>query len=191
VKNKIILVVLLSSIFCSACFCQVETASRRNFNIGISDGIGGSYFFRLIPALDLRYKNINLRIAPQPGAIGGGISYEILPLSKIYKDAYWIVSAYGSYGTYTQSVVDTNIKSSDPYSKSKISYYSFMGMTGVKLYLGGRAYSQFQIGAINTNNKNVFKYNNSNFTSLYLEFSIGVNLFRNRPKIEEVGVEEE
>ena len=191
--KKVLIVVFISALSFK-CFSQVQAPERRKFNIGISDGIGGSYFFKFIPALDVRYKSINLRVAPQPGEIGGGLSYEILPFSKIYKDAYWIVSAYGSYGKYTQSVYDSTIKNKNPqldYINSQINYYSAMIMTGAKLYLGGRAYSQFQIGVIHTNSSDLLKYNSSKFTSLYVEFSVGVNLFRNRPKQEEIGVEEE
>ena len=183
-----LLVLFLINILSFNSFSQIKAPQRRNFNIGISDGLGGSFFFKLIPALDLRYKKINLRIAPQPSEIGGGLSYEVLPFSKVYKDAFWIVSAYGGSGKYTQSIFDNTQNS---FVSSKISYYSAMIMTGAKLYLGNRAYSQLQIGVIHTNSSALLKYDNSKFTSLYVEFSVGVNLFRNYPKPEEIGVEEE
>jgi len=192
--RKLFIVFFLINILSFYSYSQVETLKRRDFNIGVSDGLGGSYFFKFIPALDLRYKSLNLRIAPQPGAIGGGVSYEILPFSKISKDAYWIASAYGSYGSYTESVYDSTIKNPNPqkdYITSRINYYSVMIMSGAKLYLGSRAYSQLQIGVIHTNNSDLLKYNNSKFTSLYIEFSVGINLFANYPKSKETGVEEE
>jgi len=165
-KKYVLILILLFSAFVS--FGQIESPSRRVFNIGTFVGIGGASIAP-IPTLDLRYRGTTVRIAPGYKYNGIGITQEVFPLSKSFYNVYWLASAYLVQGTQ------------DIHANVTTDYTSISGLVGLKYYIGTRFFSELQLG-IENRKKSTPGYETTNKTSPYFEFGIGINLFRNFPK---------
>jgi len=164
-RNVLILTLLLSTI---VSFGQTDSPQRRVFNIGTFIGLGGASVAP-IPTLDLRYRGTTLRVAPGYHYNGIGIAQELFPVSKSFYNAYWLLSAY-----YVQGTQDIHVNVTTDYT-------SISGLFGIKYYMGTRFFSELQLGAVNST-KTTPGYETTNKTSVYFEFGIGINLFRNYPK---------
>lgn len=149
-------------------FSQIETPPRKSFNIGLFTGLGGANVTP-IPALDIRFKGSNLRLAPGYRYNGAGIVQEIIPFSKTFYNAYWIVSVFYIEG------------SEDIHANVKTNYKSYAGLAGLKYYMGRHFFTEFQLGAIYTE-KNTIGFNDKDAVSPYFEFGLGFNIFKNYPR---------
>jgi hypothetical protein len=152
-------------------FAQIKTPDKKPFNVGIFSGIGGLNFTP-IPGVDLQYKGNILRLAPGYRVMGAGYIREILPLSEVFYNWYWIGSLYGAIGK------EDNLLGATPGETITSTTYKGIVMTGAKVYFHRRWYSQIQGGVSYT------QYKASGFPtdtelSPYFEFSLGINLFRN------------
>lgn len=148
---------------------QIKTPDKRPFNVGLFSGIGGLNFTP-IPGLDLHYKGNILRVAPGYRVMGAGYIREILPLSEVFYNWYWIGSVYGAIGKEDDLVgsLGKTITST---------FYKGFVLTGAKVYFHRRWYSQIQGGVSYTEYKAEGFPIDTEF-SPYFEFSLGVNLFK-------------
>lgn len=150
---------------------QIKTPDKRPFNVGIFSGIGGLNFTP-IPGLDLHYKGNILRLAPGYRVAGAGYVREIIPLSEVFYNWYWIGSVYGAIGK------EDDIYGSPTFEKVTTTYYKGFVLTGAKVYFHRRWYSQIQGGISYTEYKTPGYPIDTEF-SPYFEFSLGLNLFKN------------
>jgi hypothetical protein len=167
IQRSILILILLFYTFVS--FAQLESPSRKIFNIGTFIGLGGTSISP-IPTLDLRYKGTTLRIAPGYNYNGIGIAQELFPISKSFYNVYWLASAYIVHGT-TQEL----------HANMTTEYTSISGLVGLKYYMGTRFFSELQLG-IENRKKSTPGFDATNKIAPYFEFGIGINLFRNFPK---------
>jgi hypothetical protein len=167
IKRNALVLTLLFSTFVS--FAQLDSPSRRVFNIGTFIGLGGTSMSP-IPTLDLRYKGTTLRIALGYNYNGIGIAQELFPISKSFYNVYWLASAYIAQGTTEE--IHANVTTD---------YTSISGLVGLKYYMSTRFFSELQLG-IENRKKSTPGFDTTNKTAPYFEFGIGVNLFRNFPK---------
>ncbi|MBX9853078.1 MAG: hypothetical protein K2X86_15150 [Cytophagaceae bacterium] len=169
-KKSPVLLFILFSLFPLISYSQIKTPDKRPFNIGIFSGIGGLNFTP-IPGLDLHYKGTLLRLAPGYRVYGGGVIREIMPLSEVFYNWYWIASLYGAVGKedYLHG----------PATKTKVTstYYKGIFLTGAKVYFSLRWYSQLQGGIAYTQYKTPGFSSDESF-SPYFEFTLGLNLFK-------------
>lgn len=150
----------------SASTAQIQPPERKPFNLGIFSGIGGLNFTP-IPGVDLYYKGNILRLAPGYKVVGGGYIREILPLSKVFYNWYWIASLYGAAG-----------KESDRYAQNvESAYCRGILLTGAKVYFSRRWFTQLQGGASYVRYKTPGLKDHQMVTA-YFEFSLGVNIFK-------------
>ncbi|MBC7451586.1 MAG: hypothetical protein H7259_08880 [Cytophagales bacterium] len=152
----------------SDAFSQIETPPRRPFNVAVFSGLGGTNVTP-IPALDIRYRGTTLRLAPGYQYEGLGIIQEIIPLSKAFYNAYWIVSGYYFQGTLN---IHDNVETT---------YSSYALLTGVKYYMGRHFFTELQLGTVYTD-ENTVGFTEKDRFAPYFEFGIGFNIFRNFPK---------
>lgn len=148
----------------STCYSQISHPEKRPFNVSLFDGLGGVNVTP-IPAVDVHYKGGGLRLAPMPGGITGGLNWEIMRISEVFYNWYWIASAcygIGKEKSYFGPKKDADVKR------------GFL-LSGVKVYFGKRFYSQFELGVI----REAYKYRDISQLkySPYYEFGLGINLF--------------
>jgi hypothetical protein len=165
-------VLFLSLIFTfSLSFAQIKTPEKRPFNIGIFSGVGGINFTP-IPGIDLTYKGTNLRLAPGYRVYSLGVTQQIMPLSEVFYNWYWIGSLYGAIGK------EDDLFATGPGLKVSTSdFTNGILLTGVKVFFSLRWYSQLQAGAIYTKYETP-GYPSDESVAPYFEFNIGFNLFR-------------
>jgi hypothetical protein len=159
--------------FSTFSYSQIKTPDKRPFNIGIYTGIGG-VSYTPIPGVDIHYKGTLLRLAPGYKVNSVGLIREIMPMSKIFYNWYWIGSLYGSLGT------DEGLYGSAAGRSGllKSTIYKGMILTGAKVYFGKRWYSQLQGGFLYTKYK-TSGYPSDDEVSPYFECILGINLFKN------------
>jgi hypothetical protein len=164
--KKFILVFSVTLLFPLISFSQISTPAKRPFNFGFFSGIGGVNFTP-IPGIDLHYRGTVLRIAPGYRDNAVGIVQEIIPLSEVFYNWYWIGSLYAATG-YEKDVYGVSVRTN---------HFKGILLTGAKVYFNTRLYSQLQGGMVYT------KYSTSGYPSdeeitPYFEFSLGINLFK-------------
>lgn len=152
-------------------YSQIKTPEKKPFNVGVFTGIGGMNYTP-IPGLDIHYKGTLLRFAPGYRVNSIGIIREIMPLSRVFYNWYWIASVYGSRGE------KDNLFGAGRYTTITSDFNRFVFLTGAKAYFSNRWYTQLQAGFLYT------KYITKGFPSdkeysPYFEFSLGINLFKN------------
>jgi len=157
---------------------QIKTPEKRAFNVGIFDGVGGVNF-TLVPGLDFQFKGNILKVAPSYRAFAIGYSREILSISKVFYNWYWIGSLYAGYAKEDDvhpSLVVTN-KLTTTFQRAAV-------LTGARFYFGKRWFSQFQAGALYEIDKTPGRSNTSSVIP-YFEFCLGINLYKSYLKQEE------
>ncbi|MFN3403632.1 MAG: hypothetical protein ACK40G_06005 [Cytophagaceae bacterium] len=164
-RNLYFVLILLSLLGIVESYAQVTPPVKRKFNVGLYDGLGGLNL-SLIPLVDVSVFHTTLRFSAGADYYGMGFTQEILPVSKIFYNWFWIGSGYYS-SRRNNSMYSANI---DTQSNS----YSVL--TGLKVYFGNRWYSQFQLGASNSTHTTP-GLPTRNETGFYYEFGIGMNIF--------------
>jgi hypothetical protein len=171
-KKASFLIFFICLIFSSA-HAQIKTPDKRPFNIGLFTGLGGVVLNPPIPALDIHFKGNILRVAPGYRDFAGGYTREIMPLSKVFYNWFWIGSLYGGIQKEDNLYPPLSAR-----GVATTTHYSGMLLSGVKTYFAKRWYSQFQLGLKYNVDKTPDYANKSSFMP-YFEFTIGINLFKN------------
>lgn len=144
---------------------QIETPPRKPFNVGVFIGYGGASYVP-IPALDVRYRGTNLRLAPGIRYNGIGISQEIIPISKTFYNCYTIASFHYVKGDL------------DKHRGVATDFESYSLLAGLKYYVGGRFYTELQVG-INKTINTTPGYDDADPTGPAFLFGFGINIFKN------------
>lgn len=162
---KYFLVVLYGFYFTATLQAQILRPTKKDFNLGLFDGLGGANITP-VPAADITYKGVTLRLAPSVNTFTAGGHVELLKISDIFYNWYWIASGYYGIGkeeAYFGIGKDASVKR------------AFL-LTGVKVYFGKRFYSQFEIGGI----REAFEHREAvskQKLAPYYEFGLGISLF--------------
>jgi hypothetical protein len=180
--NRKTLIVVMLTFLTFNLFGQITPPEKKPYNIGLSLGYGG-VGFPFFPSADFSVKSTSLRISPGYQSLSGGVAQELFGLSEIYHQWKWVASAYFSKsrpngmwpGGIGVNGVGENVN-------------RMMMLTGVKTYLGTRMYTYLQLGAMyssffrrETLILGVTPMVIEPYTEWtpYIEFSFGVNFFRN------------
>ncbi|WMJ73077.1 hypothetical protein RCC89_07870 [Cytophagaceae bacterium ABcell3] len=183
-SKPVIALIVLLCILSHHASAQLPLPERRSLNIGVAAGLGGasySYF----PSVDMSYRTTSLRVSPGFRDMSVGVAQEILPISEVYYQWKWVGSFY-----YIRSKYDGTWPGVGTFIFSSEDAHRFAALTGLKLLFGSRFYSYLQVGVIHSRYEGVNRERDGAFLSReaygewmpYLEFSIGINFFRNYSK---------
>jgi hypothetical protein len=156
---------------------QISTPDKTNLNVGLYGGLSVVNYKPMV-ALDLTYKGTTLRLMPNYHFIGVGLTQELLRLSDVFYNIYWTASMYGGY---RGDPVEFAAKPSNNYYKST---YTGVVNTGIKTYFSKRMYSHIMGGIMYSQSAggNGVEIHDPEILP-YFEFGLGVNIFKNYPKL--------
>ncbi|MFN6945222.1 MAG: hypothetical protein ACK4ND_09760 [Cytophagaceae bacterium] len=180
--KKAFIILAILALSGSYLYAQVPKPERRDLNLGLSNGLGGvSYSF--FPSLDLSYKTTSFRLSPGFVALSAGVTQELFPISDIYYQWKWVVSGY-----YFMSKRDGTWPGVGTFGVQSDDVNRFALLTGLKMLIGSRFYSYLQFGILHSRYSSIDEVLPTGIIRPrpafvewlpYLEFSIGINLFRN------------
>jgi hypothetical protein len=180
--KKVIFFIFILANVSTFTFAQIKTPEKRAFNVGIFDGVGGVNF-TLVPGLDFQFKGNILKVAPSYRAFAIGYSREILPISKVFYNWYWIGSLYGGFAK-EDDVHPAVIPGTNTPTSITTTFQRAALLTGARFYFAKRWFSQFQAGALYEIDKTPGRSNTSSVIP-YFEFCLGVNLYKSYLKEED------
>lgn len=192
--KKLIFILLTVLISVQTMNAQISTPEKQKFNIG---GYFGANVRLVKPfvSFDFSYKFVTLRVMPSLLVLTRfkksdidynslGLTFELTKLSTTFYNLYWIAGANAGIGSdvnrYEKSPSDPNIHTK---------YTSLSGFTGLRTYFGKRWYTNIVAGV--SRNLYVTEGRKSEEEYIpYLECGIGINIWKNYPKLKAEETEE-
>jgi len=179
-----ILVVLSFILVSLTVQAQISTPEKTKFNVGLYAGLS-IMEYRPMGAIDVSYKGTTLRVMPHYHYYGLGLTQELVKVSTVFYNIYWTASFYGGYRA--DSVVFSGNPVDNYYKKTMSGTLS----TGIKTYFAKRMYSHIMAGATYSQSSggNGVEIHTPEIQP-YFEFGLGVQIFKNYPKLKSEETEE-
>ncbi len=188
------IIILIGFFLLSLCsLAQISTPEKRKFNVGIYAGLS-IWKERPMAAVDFSYKGSTLRIMPNYKYYSLGFTQELAKLSPTFYNLVWTASVYGGLGNELDGFPDPKSNTTSAAGKNSYTKNTTTGIlsTGLKTYFAKRMYTHIMGGVMYNKNTGGASHGVKDSSEIipYFEFGIGMNFFKNYPKLKPEETEE-